>query len=136
MNIRGTRAQYLSGRVPRSAVTTGTRYWQLCNEKAIKATVLAVYLVNHQGTRVRGLALKGPVSHDTAKCFAFRRHRYTKRGAVFERCLQCCRNLACCDSYRRSAMPQNDDVHSWQIASGICYRPIVRSDSVGMDARP
>jgi hypothetical protein len=33
-------------------------------------------------------------------------------------------------------MPQNDDVHFRQIAFGICDRPIVRSDSVGMDARP
>jgi hypothetical protein len=109
-----------------------------CMDKS-KTTDLSVYWVNHHRSdgltgSLGALRSKDPLCYDTAKCFAVHCHCYRKLGVAFESFFQCCD--ACCDSYRRSAMQQNDDVHLWHIAFGICYRPIMRSDSVGMDAHP
>jgi hypothetical protein len=76
-----------------------------------------------------------PLCHNTAQCFAVVRHHYSKCGVVLESFFQSCHN-ACCDSYRRSAMPLYDDVNLGHIALCIFYRPIIRSDSFGMDAHP
>jgi hypothetical protein len=97
-----------------------------CMDKS-KTTDLSVYWDHHRSVAVTGsvgaLRSKDPLCYDTVKCFA-----------VHSKVFQCCD--ACCHSYRRSAMQQNDDVHLWHIAFCICYRPIMRSDSVGMNAHP